>query len=118
MGLEPTLREQEQITEALKRHGERLNARERRAEAIVSGGFVADTAALIALFPPSPAPWQPVAAITCFAALIVALRAEFDVGSGFTVPSQLAFVPLLFTMPPALVPPAVVLAGALAYLPD
>ena len=53
MGLEPTLRAQEHITEALKRHGERFNARERRAEAIVSGGFVADTTALIALLTPS-----------------------------------------------------------------
>ena len=51
-------------------------------------------------------------------ALVVALRAEFDMGSGFTVPSQLAFVPLLFTMPPPLVPVAVVVALIVAYIPD
>ena len=51
-------------------------------------------------------------------ALVVALRAEFDMGSGFTVPSQLAFVPLLFTMPAPLVPVAVVVALLVAYVPD
>jgi putative nucleotidyltransferase with HDIG domain len=118
MATEPTLREQEQITEALKRHGDALTAGERRAEWVVSGGFVGAVAALLLLFPPSAGAWHPTAAIFCFFALIGALRAEFDLGSGFTVPSQLAFVPLLFTVPPSVVPVIVVLALVLAYLPD
>ena len=39
-------------------------------------------------------------------------------GSGFTVPIQLAFVPLLFTLPSSLAPAAVVSALVIAYLPD
>src|SRR3954468_21960106 len=118
MGLEPTRREQEQITETLKRKAETFTTRERVAEALVSGGFLLAVVALVVLFPPTAAQWQPLAAGACWAALIVALRAEVDIGSGFPVPVQLAFVPLLFAMPPALVPAAVVLAGVLAFLPD
>jgi HD-GYP domain-containing protein (c-di-GMP phosphodiesterase class II) len=118
MGLEPGLREQEQIAEALARRGETLTAVERRAEALVGGGFVLAVALLLLLAPPTAAAWHPLAAAACMVALVVALRAEFDTGSGFTVPSQLAFVPLLFTLPPSLAPVAVVTALVIAYLPD
>jgi putative nucleotidyltransferase with HDIG domain len=118
MGLDPDLREQEQIALALQRHGETLTASERRAEAVVSGGFVIAVAALVVVFPPTTDLWHPLAAVACLVALIVAFRAEFDVASGFTVPSQVAFVPLLFTLPPSLAPVAVVLALMIAYLPD
>src|SRR4051812_45056332 len=118
MGSEPSLREQEQITEALKRHGEVFTAAERRAEFIVTGGFVLAGTALLIAFPPTADGWHVTAALSCVVALIVSFRAEFDIGSGFTVPSQLAFVPLLFTLPPSAAPAVVVLALALAYLPD
>lgn len=118
MASQPSLREQQQITEALKRHGDALTAGERRAELVVSGGFVLAAATLLIVFPPAASGWHLAAASACFAALIVALRAEFDIGNGFTVPSQLAFVPLLFTIPPSLAPVVVVLALVLAYVPD
>jgi len=118
MGIDPSLRKQAQIKEALERHGETLTAAERRAEGVVSGGFVIAVAVLLVVFPPAAEQWHPAAAVACLVALIVALRAEFDVGSGFTVPSQLAFVPLLFTLPPSLAPVAVVLALVIAYTPD
>jgi len=57
-----------------------------------------------------------------FALLVLATavlgRLEFEVGSGFTVPTQLAFVPLLFILPPAVVPLAVIAAAMLDRLPD
>ncbi len=118
MASEPSLREQEQITEALKRHGQAFTAAERRAEFVVSGGFVVAATALLMAFPPTVDGWHVTAALACFVALTVALRAEFDIGSGFTVPCQLAFVPLLFTLPPSMAPGVVVLALVLAYLPD
>jgi putative nucleotidyltransferase with HDIG domain len=118
MGLDPNLREREQIADALKRHGETLTATERRVEAVVSGGFVLTIAALPVVFPPAADSWHPLAFFACLVALIVASRAEFDMGSGFTVPIQLAFVPLLFTLPPSLAPAAVVIALVTAYLPD
>jgi len=118
MALDPTLREQEQIAEALQHHKEALSPAERRAEVVVSGGFVIVVALLLVAFPPTSVGWNLPAAAACMFALIFALRAQFPIGSGFTVPSQLAFVPLLFTMPAALVPVAVVLACVIATLPE
>ena len=118
MGLDPSLHEQKLIAETLQRTSETLSPAERRAEAVVSGGFVIAVVMLLVAFPPARGAWDGPAAIACLLALIVALRAKFDMGSGFTVPSQLAFVPLLFTVPASLVPVAMVVALGVAYLPD
>ena len=40
------------------------------------------------------------AAVVCTLGITVAMRVRFDVAGIFTVPSQLAFVPLLFSVPP------------------
>ena len=45
-------------------------------------------------------------------------RVRFDTPLGFTVPTQLAFVPLVFAVPPAIVPIAVALAFAMAMAPE
>ena len=50
--------------------------------------------------------------------LAVSSRVRFNVVFGFTVPTQLAFVPLLFAMPVAIAPLGVAAALALARLPD
>jgi HD-GYP domain-containing protein (c-di-GMP phosphodiesterase class II) len=118
MGLDPSLHEQTLIAETLERNRHTLSPAERRAEAVVSGGFVLAVVVLLVAFPPASTAWDAPAAIACFIALVVALHAKFDMGSGFTVPSQLAFVPLLFTVPPSLAPIVVVLALVVAYLPD
>src|SRR3954452_20168009 len=59
-------------------------------------------------------PWGAIALLViCFAVLA---RVRFDVGAGFTVSTQLLFVPMLFQLPAQIVPVAVaagfVLAGA------
>ncbi len=43
---------------------------------------------------------------------------EFETGAGSLVPTQLIFVPMLFVLPPAIVPLVVVVALALADVPD
>ena len=43
---------------------------------------------------------------------------EFETGSGYLVPTQLIFVPMLFVLPPAIVPLVVVAGLALADAPD
>jgi HD-GYP domain-containing protein (c-di-GMP phosphodiesterase class II) len=48
----------------------------------------------------------------------IATRVRFYVGAGYTIPTQLALVPMLFAFPPGLVPLFVVLAGTLGRLPD
>ena len=45
-------------------------------------------------------------------------RLEFETGAGYTVPTQLIFVPMLFILPPAIVPLAVAAALALDRIPD
>src|SRR3954463_8514040 len=45
-------------------------------------------------------------------------RIRFAVGYGFTAPTQIVFVPMLFLLPISLVPLCVVLADMLGRLPD
>src|SRR5436190_20258940 len=71
---------------------------ERRAELAVGGGFLAAAVALIVLSPAGQSFSPPVAAIYVLA-LGVATRVRFDVGAGFTVPTQIVFVPMLFAGP-------------------
>jgi putative nucleotidyltransferase with HDIG domain len=116
--LDPDVRQQELMADARDRRGERLSPEERKAEIAVGGTFVLAVLALLAWFPPAAGQWDPLLAGTSMIALAVALRIEFDIGDGITVPSQLAFIPLLFAVPPALVPLAVVVAWAAAKLPE
>ena len=45
-------------------------------------------------------------------------RLELEAGAGYTVPTQLIFVPMLFVLPPAIVPLAAALALTLDRIPD
>ena len=56
-------------------------------------------------------------ALFVLAAAVMA-NLEFETGAGYLVPTQLIFVPMLFVLPPAVVPLVVVAALALAELPD
>ena len=110
-----TLREQDLLAETLQRERTPFRGRDRVAEGIITGAFFAAAIALLVAVPPGAFDLLP--ALGCIAVLALATRVPFHVASGFTVPTQLAFVPLLFTVPPALVPPAVVVALALERLP-
>jgi putative nucleotidyltransferase with HDIG domain len=50
--------------------------------------------------------------------LAAASEVRFEIGAGFTVPTQAVFVPMLFAVPVALAPLLVALALALAMLPS
>ncbi|HUB98799.1 MAG TPA: HD-GYP domain-containing protein [Solirubrobacterales bacterium] len=52
------------------------------------------------------------------AAVAIASNVRIDVGPGFTVPTQAVFVPMLFALPPAVVPLLFVPALALGMAPD
>ena len=113
---EPSLEEQEVMAETFQRPRSMMTARERLAEAVLSGGFAAAATLLWLLAPPSSFAFVP--ALVCLLVLILALRIRIDTPFGFACPSQLAFVPLLFAMPVALVPVAVLAATAIARVPD
>jgi HD-GYP domain-containing protein (c-di-GMP phosphodiesterase class II) len=89
----------------------RMELRELRAELVVGGAFLAAAALLALVGDTSGGAPLPVILlyVTCVAA---ASRVSFDVGAGFTVPTQVVFLPLLFIAPIALVP--VLVLGALA----
>src|SRR3954451_13455634 len=116
MQREPTVGEQALLAKTLERETPALARRERLAEIVVNAGFVAAAAALLLAAPPHA--FNLLSAGACVVVLAVATRARFHVPSGFTVPTQLAFVPLVFTVPAGLVPVAVVVALMLSRLTD
>src|SRR5471030_2985438 len=112
----PTGDEQALLADTLQRPNEALSTRERVAETLSNGGFVAAVALLWMLAPPHAVPLAP--AIACVPILVLSMRIRIDTPFGFTLPTQLAFVPLLFAMPIAVVPIAVVLAEVVVRAPD
>jgi putative nucleotidyltransferase with HDIG domain len=116
VSLHPTQAEQPFLAETLERDANPLTARERAAEWVVGGGFAVAAALLLALG--GIGSFDPLPAALSLLVLAVASRVRFDVVFGFTVPTQLAFIPLMFAMPPALAPVAVAAALAAGRLPE
>jgi len=58
------------------------------------------------------------ATVAFLAAYLVAKRIKFAVGAGYTIPTQLVFVPMLFLLPTPLVPLVVIVGSVLTVLPD
>jgi putative nucleotidyltransferase with HDIG domain len=116
MSLDPTLEEQELLADTFRRSGSRMTRRELLAEVLVGSGFLLAVAGIWMLRPPHAFDIGP--AGLCLLVLVLATRVRFDTPFGFTVPTQLAFVPLVFTLPAASVPIAVALALTIAGLPD
>ena len=116
MALQPNLEEQERLADTFRRAGVGLSGRERAAEILSATGLVLAVAALWWRQPPAAFALLPAA--LCVVVMVVATRVRFDTPFGFTVATQLAFVPLLFALPGALVPVAVVAALMIARLPE
>ncbi|MGO9901166.1 MAG: hypothetical protein ACLP0J_16065, partial [Solirubrobacteraceae bacterium] len=102
MPLEANLQEQELLADTFQRPSSAMTASEWLAEGSLAVGFVVVVACLWVLDPPHAFAVLPAA--LCVVVLAVATRVRFDMPFGFTVPTQLAFVPLLFAMPVVLVP--------------
>ena len=99
-----------------------MDLAERRGELIVGGGFVcARCCGASRLAGSARADASSLTADRLAALYVVGLAAaghiRIDVGSGFTVPTQAVFVPLLFAVPLPLVPLLVALALALGMPP-
>jgi diguanylate cyclase (GGDEF)-like protein len=86
-------------------------------ESVAAAGFVC--AALGLALVQAPAAGLPVAqAAALVVTYAVLARVRFAVGSGFTMPTQLACVPILLLLPPALAPALVGAGLVLSRLPD
>jgi putative nucleotidyltransferase with HDIG domain len=116
MPLKPNLEEQQVLADTLRRADAPLLVREHPTEILVGFAFVAAVAGLWSAHPPGSFALLPAA--LCVVMMVLAARVRFDTPFGFTVATQLAFVPLLFAMPIALVPIAVVASLAIARLPE
>jgi HD-GYP domain-containing protein (c-di-GMP phosphodiesterase class II) len=94
-----------------------LRGRELVSQLVVAGLFLA-VAVPLALLAPADRAFEVAPAAVLLIAFAVASRIEFDVGAGYTVPTQLVFVPMLFELPTPAVPLLVAGAFALGKLPD
>lgn len=108
---------QQLIVDSRERLPERPPARERAVDMSAAVAFVAAAVAMAIAFEPSRSldPWL---AVTLVGSYAIASRVEFAMGSGWAVPTQLVFVPMLFLLPTATVPVLVAAALLLARLPE
>jgi putative nucleotidyltransferase with HDIG domain len=116
MSLQPNLQEQELLADTLRRADGGLMPSESVIEPLFSLAFLGAVGALWWVDPPHAVAVLP--SVLCFLVMVVATRVRFDTPFGYTVATQLAFVPLLFALPGAIVPLAVVAAMMLARLPE
>ncbi len=96
---------------------ERAHGRERSVEAIAAFAFLA-VALGMALFLSSPRSLDFGELALLMAAYVVTCRAKFDIADGYTVPTELVFVPMLFLLPTPIVPLVVSVSWALGRLID
>jgi putative nucleotidyltransferase with HDIG domain len=93
-----------------------MTTRELVSGLLAGCGFVAAVGALWVLAPPKPFAILP--CVLCVVVLALATRVEFETPAGYAVPTQLAFVPLLFAAPGPVVPIAVVVGWLLGRSPE
>ncbi len=112
-----TFTESERLRASFAGREQRVADAERRSAILLGAGFLAAALALaIAGGDSGPTLSLPVAALYV-AALAATCHVRFDVGAGFTLPTQALFVPMLFALPVRLVPLLVALSLALAIAP-
>src|ERR1044072_8788110 len=100
---------EELVEQARQRTARPLDGRERIVEAAGATAFVVVALAL-ALLGEADRPLHVGTAALLVAGYAVATRIRFEVGAGYTDPSQLVFVPMLFLLPMPAVPGVVALA--------
>jgi HD-GYP domain-containing protein (c-di-GMP phosphodiesterase class II) len=105
------------IEDARARASERLAAKDSRATLFGALAFVS-VAVPFAFLAPSDRVVQPGVLILLVLAYALAARVEFEVGSGYAVPTQIVFVPMLFLLPVGLVPLCVAIGFLLCSAAD
>ncbi len=108
--------ESERVRESFADRARRMAPAELRAELWVGGAFLIAAVALLVLAGTGARVSLGLAALYVLGMAAVG-HVRFDIGAGFTVPTQAVFVPMLFALPVALVPLLVALALALGMAP-
>ena len=106
------------VTEQQARERRRLpmERRELAAQGLGAALFVVAAALLLAFGLGGGVSWTDLVLLVLAAAVLG--RLEFETGAGYTVPTQLIFVPMLFVLPPAIAPWAMAAALTLDRIPD
>jgi len=103
------------LIQEARRRGHGVPERRDRWSAVLTGGsFLVVAIGWLVVSPPASIPWSMLG--WCVAAYVVTASVEFEIGPGCALPTAPVQVVMLFTLPPELVPVAVVagLAGAAA----
>ncbi|HUN78020.1 MAG TPA: HD-GYP domain-containing protein [Solirubrobacteraceae bacterium] len=108
--------ESERARTSFLRQSQQMGLAERRGELAVGAAFLCGALALALLGDEHGASLR--LALLYVLGVAVAGHIRIDVGSGFTVPTQVLFVPMLFALPAAQVPALIALALALGALPS
>jgi putative nucleotidyltransferase with HDIG domain len=116
MALDPTIEEQKLLAETFSRDRSRLTMRERVTDSLAGAGLFGVVVWLWTERPPGSFPLLPAA--LCLLIFIAAARVRFDTPLGFAPATQVAFVPLIFALPLAIAPLAVMAGLALSQIPD
>src|ERR1700733_11825870 len=87
-----------------------------RTEAAGAATFIA-CAGLLAALGPSVRQFSPSAVVAIVVTYVIARRVQFPVGSAWTAPTELVFVPMLFVLPTPFVPLIVAACSVLERLP-
>jgi HD-GYP domain-containing protein (c-di-GMP phosphodiesterase class II) len=95
----------------------RAEGRERAVEQWTAVAFLV-VAAAMAVFLESPRALDLATLAVLVVSYVVACRAKFDIADGYTVPTELVLVPMLFLLPTPLVPLVVSLSWLLGRLID
>jgi hypothetical protein len=95
----------------------KARGRERAVEQLTGGSFLL-VAVAMALYLGSPRSLDVVTLSTLAVAYVIACRAKFDIADGYTVPTELVLVPMLFLLPTPVVPLVVSLSWLLGRLID
>jgi putative nucleotidyltransferase with HDIG domain len=109
------IKEAERTRESHELRERPMGAAVRRAELLGGCAFLGCATALAVLG--EPGRFSALTAAVFVIAMAVASNVRFDVGAGFTVPTQAVFVPMLFAVPVSTVPLLTVLALALGMTP-
>lgn len=91
--------------------------RERIVESVAAVAFLL-TAVAMALLVPSPRELDLATLLILAGAYVIACQARFDIADGYTVPTELVLVPMLFLLPTPAVPLVVSFSWALGRVVD
>jgi HD-GYP domain-containing protein (c-di-GMP phosphodiesterase class II) len=95
----------------------RAEGRERTVGQVAGIGFLLAASAM-AVFMDSPRALEVAPMVVLVVAYVIACQAKFDIADGYTVPTELVLVPMLFLLPTPVVPLVVSLGWTLGKLID